>query len=276
MKTILAPTDFSTVSNCAVEYAAELAKYASAKLILFNAYQIHAVSPDGTLAVPLQEIQEESLKQLIKSTEKLRKKYGNSLKIEYKQACGFPVEEINLAATSADADIVVMGMQGGGYLSEKIIGSVTTSLIKKSNRPVLAIHQGTKFTPLKRIAFACDYQHLNYPNALKPLNEIVRLFHSEVLIVNVVQELEEVPTVTKAVEGIKLNRALEGMKHSFHYTVNNDITDGLGDFIKAFNVDLVAMVPHSHNVLETLLKKSNTKHMAFQIAKPLLAIHDIN
>ena len=274
MKTILASTDFSAVSNCAVEYAAELAKRASAKLILFHAYQIHVASPDGMVAVPLEAIHENSIKLLKKSAEKLHKKHGSTLKIEYKLACGFPVEEINLIATSSNADLIVMGMQGGGYISEKIIGSSTTALIKKSNCPVLAIHQGTKFTPIKKIAFACDYQHLNYPNALKPLNEIANLFHSEILIVNVVQELEEVPTVTKAVEGIKLNRALEKMKHSFHYTINNDITDGITDFTKEQEIDLVAMVPHSHTVFETLFKQSNTKHMAFQIAKPFLAIHD--
>lgn len=274
MKTILAPTDFSAVSNCAVEYAAELAKRASAKLILFHAYQIHVASPDGLVTVPLEAIRKDSLKLLKKSAEKLRKKHGESIQIEYKEACGFPVEEINLIAKNLKADLIVMGMQGGGYISEKIIGSITTALIKKSSCPVLAIHQGTKFTPLKKIAFACDYEHMNYPKALKPLNEIANLFHSEILIVNVVQELEEVPTVTKAVEGIKLNRALNEMKHSFHYTINNDVTDGITDFIKEHKIDLVTMVPHSHTVLETLFKKSNTKHMAFQIAKPFLAIHD--
>lgn len=274
MRTILAPTDFSTVSNCAVEYAAEFAKHASAKLILFHAYQIHVASPDGIVAVPLEEIQEESIKRLKSLAEKLRKKFGKFIKVEYKNTCGFPVEEINRIATSSNADLIVMGMQGGGYISEKIIGSITTALIKKSNCPVLAIHQGTKFTPLKKIAFACDYQHLNYSVVLKPLNEIANHFHSEILIVNVVQELEEVSSVEKAVEGIKLNRALNEMKHSFHYAINNDIADGITDFIKEHGIDLVAMVPHSHTVFETLFKKSNTKHMAFQIAKPFLAIPD--
>ncbi|MBK7818144.1 MAG: universal stress protein [Sphingobacteriaceae bacterium] len=40
MKTILVPTDFSRVSNNAIDYAAELAVFSKSKLILFNSYHI--------------------------------------------------------------------------------------------------------------------------------------------------------------------------------------------------------------------------------------------
>lgn len=274
MKTILVPTDFSEVSLCAIDYAIEMAKLASAKIILFHAYEIPVLSPDGMVVIPMDIIREESLKNLKKLAKTLQTKYEKTPMIEYKHACGFPVEEINKAAVEFKADLIIIGMQGGGYLTEKIIGSITTSLIKKAKCPVLAIHKGTRFKRIKRIALACDYQKLAYPIVLKPVKELADLFKSEILVLNVVRELDEVPTVTKAVEGIKLNRVLEGIKHSFHYMINEDVTDGISDFVKENEIDLVAMVPHSHTVLERVFKESNTKHMAFQVAKPFLAIHE--
>ena len=34
------------------------------------------------------------------------------------------------------------------------------------------------------------------------------------------------------------------------------------------------MITHEHTIYETLFKESHTKHMAFQVAKPFLVIHD--
>lgn len=273
MKTILVPTDFSDVAYCAAEYATEIAKQASAKLILFHAYRIPVESPDGMNAIPLSTIQENSIKQLKSLAHKLHSKH-KGITIEYKAACGFAVDEINQAAVELEADLIVMGMQGGGYISEKVIGSITTALIKKSNRPILAIHKGAKFKPIKKIALACDFYEIDYPVVLKPLNDLVNLFNSQISILNVVQEMDEVSSETKATEGIKLKHALKGVKHSFHYTINNDVTEGISDFVQEHDIDLIAMIPHEHNVFEKLFSKSHTKHMAFQVAKPFLAIHD--
>ena len=273
MKTILVPTDFSDVANCAITYAAEMATYSSAKLILFHAYRIPVASPDGTVVVPLDTTRNDSIEELKQITEKLQSQYPD-ITIEYNVSCGFAVDEIRQAANEFKADIIIMGMQGGGFISEKIVGSITTSLIKKSHCPVLAIHKGAKFHPIKKIALACDYAQLNYPIILKPLNDLATLFHAEILIVNVVPEMDEVSTTAKASEGIKLNQVFNGIKHSFHYTMNNDITDGINDFVKENEIDLIAMIPHTHNVFDTLFKESHTKHMAFQVAKPFLAIHD--
>lgn len=274
MNVIFVPTDFSEVSHCAIDYAAELAVLTSAKLVIFHSCEVPVLSPDGTVVVPMDVIQDDSLKSLKKTAEHLRKKYGKMLTVESEQAIGFPVEEINRAVVKFKADLIIIGMQGGGFITEKIVGSITTSLIKRAKCPVLAIHKGTKFKPIKKIALACDYHKLAYPTVLKPVKELATLFKSEILILNVVHELEEVPTISKAAEGVKLNRALEGIKHSFHYMINHEVTDGISDFVKENEIDLIAMVPHSHTVIETIFKESNTKHMAFHVAKPLLAIHD--
>lgn len=273
MKTILVPTDFSEVAYCAAAYAMEMAKISSAKVILFYAYQIPVASPDGTIVVPLDTIRDESISNLKQIVQEFRNKY-TEVNIDYQIACGFAVDEIKQAAAELQADLIVMGMQGGGFVSEKVIGSTTTALIKKSNCPILVIHKGAKFKPIEKIALACDYYGLNYSIALKQLNDLVNLFHSKILVVNVVKEMDEISTEAKATEGIKLNRALNGTKHSFHYTLNTDITDGITEFVKENEIDLIAMITHEHTIYETLFKESHTKHMAFQVAKPFLVIHD--
>ena len=40
MKTIVVPTDFSAISNNAIDYAVDLAKVTSCSILLFHAYQV--------------------------------------------------------------------------------------------------------------------------------------------------------------------------------------------------------------------------------------------
>ena len=53
------------------------------------------------------------------------------------------IEEINLFSERNKTDLIVMGMQGAGYLAEKVIGSITTSLMPKAKCPILVIDEKT-------------------------------------------------------------------------------------------------------------------------------------
>lgn len=201
-------------------------------------------------------------------------KYGNKLVVECKCACGFPVEEINIFAKENKIDLIVMGMEGAGYLTEKLIGSITTSLIKKAKCPVLAIDKHVKFRSIKKIALACDYSETKNKYILNPLKELAHLFKSHVYILNVVRELETVATVSKAVAGIKLDHSLEGVNHSFHYAKSEDIIEGINDFVDEKKIDMVVMIPRMHTALQNLFHEAHTKRMAFHTKVPLLALHE--
>lgn len=274
MKTILVPTDFSEVARNAVGYAAEIGKRAKAKIILLHVYQIPVVPAEVPVILSADEIKKDSMKRLKKIERHIHTKYSKTLKVECKCECGFPIDEINQFASKNNVNLIVMGMAGVGYLTERIIGSVTTSLIKRSKCPVLSIDRYVKFKNIKKIVLACDYNKSYNKKTITPLKELAALFKSHIHVLNIVKEPEFVPPVNKAIAGIKLDRTLEEINHSFYQCKNEDIIEGINDFIDKKKIDMVVMISRKHSVLHNLFHETNTKRMAFHTKVPVLALHE--
>jgi nucleotide-binding universal stress UspA family protein len=275
MNTILVPTDFSKNAKNALDYAIEIATVTSSKLILFHAYQLPALTSE----IPDMPSEVEIERQLVREVKKLERYiHTNSTKkltVEYAYRCGFPVEEIKLCSERLKADLIVMGLHGSGFLKEKLIGSVATVLINNSKCPVMIINQNVKFRSIKNIALAFDYTEIKNKNTLLPLNDFIHLFKSHIFIFNVVKsELQAVSSISKAVDGMKLAHALENAEHSFHYSENEDILEGINKFVMEKKIDMVVMIPHKHSPLHNLFHESETKKMAFHTRIPLLTLNE--
>jgi len=274
MKTILVPTDFSDVSKNAVDYAVELAKSVKAKLVLLHVYHIPSVNYDAAVYIPsLDEIEKGCLKALETISDSIKEKYPLVI-IDYKCACGFAVEEINQIAKDEKADLIVMGMQGAGVLTEKLMGSTTTALIRKTKHPVLVIDKKIKFKPIQKIVLATDYHKLENKEVLNPLKEFAKTFNAQLYLLNVVKEDVLVPTIDEAVEGINLEKSFEGLKHNFHSIKNDDVVLGINDFVNENNIDIVTMIPRSHNFIWNLFNEPTSKKMAFHSNIPILTLHE--
>ncbi len=274
MKTILVPTDFSEIAKNVINYAVEIAKLTKAKIILFHAFHIPTLPTDVPYVMPLDETEKDNLAKLKKIKKSILGKKGNSLTVECETKLGFAVDEINKMIQEKKVDLVVMGMRGGGYLSEKLIGSITTSLIRKAKCPVLAINENISFKNIKKIVLACDYQKLNNKTILEPLKEFITLFNSHVYILNVIQKLKTISPSQKIIDSKPFKHALEKFKHSFHFSVNKNIVDGINEFVDENKGDMMVFLPHKHSFFETIFQERNTKRMAFHTHIPLLALHE--
>jgi nucleotide-binding universal stress UspA family protein len=276
MKTILVPTDFSGISDNAISYAAELAKLTEAKIVLFHVYHVPVITTDVPVVLPtLEELGEDCMEGLKKIESEIYAVHGTGMQIECRCECGLVVDEVEELLKKEKIDLIVLGMHGAGYLSEKLIGSVTTAVIRKVKCPVLAISSDVKFKPIKNIAFACDYKEINDRQLLEPLKEFANLFSAHISIVNVVRETAElIPNTDQAIAGVKLEHSLEGTEHSFHYTQHNDVVEGINHFVTENHIDMVVMIPRMHSVLRNIFHEPQTKRMAFHTHVPLLSLHE--
>jgi nucleotide-binding universal stress UspA family protein len=275
MKTLLVPTDFSETANNALDYAGQVALAAKARIVLLHVNQLTYVSPEAPLFIPVDTNAEENAKELLdKNANTIRKKYGTMIQVDRVFRTGFAVEEIMLLANELKPDLVVMGMQGAGFLAEKLIGSVTSSVIEQSKYPVLVIGKNTSFKQLKNIVFAYDYVQLKNKKVIDPLKNLAQLFNAHIYILGVNPPMEEVavPKIEEAAAGIRLDHLLEENAHSFHYAENEKVIEGIQDFVASKNADLVAMVPHRHSFFNKLFHEPNTKKMAFHTSTPLLTL----
>lgn len=274
MKTILVPTDFHKIAANAIDYAAEIAKRSGAALVLFHAFHAPLVASEVPVAVPdLGEIEKDCMALLRKIEKTLHARHGNKLRVKSVVKCGFAVEEISDYASKQHVDLIVMGMQGAGFLSEKLIGSVTTSVIHDSKCPVIVVGEKIKYRPLKKIALACDYQEVD-KKTLAPLKVIAELFKSHIYVLNVANGTKSTPPLPVAVgEFLKLEGSLAKVDHTVHGIENDNVVEGINAFAAANNMDMVVMIPRKHSFLTNLIYEPNTKRMAFHSKVPLLALH---
>lgn len=274
MKTILIPTDFSKPSLNAIEYGVDFARVTDAKVILFHVYHIPVITSDTPIIVPsVTEIEENCMEKLKKIANKMHRN-RSEVKIEYKCASGFIVDEINRMAIDIRADLIIMGMQGTGLLTEKLIGSTTTSLMRKSPIPVLSIDAHSRFQSFKKITLACDYEDAKYSKVLNPLKEIATLFNSSISILNVKSKMDTEVTVTETVQSLKLEHSFEGFDHDFNYESNDNTVEGILNFIKKENSDLLVVIPRQHSFLHNIFNEPHTKQIAFRINIPLLTLNN--
>ncbi len=275
MKTILVPTDFSEISKNALEYAIEIAKVMPARIMLIHAYHVPVVATDAIVIVPsMEEIKQIGIDSLQKLKNEVLSKHENKILVEYCCVEGFAVDEINTYTKTNPVELIVIGMHGAGYLVEKLIGSVTTSLLREANCPVLAIDQKVKFKTPKKIVLACDYKHIKR-SALEPLKGLASLFDSHIYILNVAPEKAPVLNdIEGAVCGLSLDHSFEKIDHSFQYTSNENIVDGINEYVSSQQMDMVVMVPRKYSLLKTFFYEPNTKKIAFHTNVPVLALHE--
>lgn len=273
MKTILVPTDFSEAANNAAEYAVNLAKEINAEVILMHAYHVPPMT-DSMLPVEyttLEDVQMLNEKSMLENVIALTKKTGVKVKHELKM--GFAVDEIT--HYEKEVDYIVMGMRGAGALSEAFFGSITTDTMKKTTKPVLVIPENAKYSSLKKVVFACDSDASGGSKTIQPLKDLIKPFNSKLFVVNVIHEKSD-SKYDDAINGVQLDQNLSGINHSFHFPESENVIEEISHFSENHNADLIAIVPHRHNLIERLFQKSHSKTLAFHTKIPLLALPDMH
>ena len=141
-KNILAPTDFSEVSNSAAAYAAKLAVATGARL------HLHHVVPDAMGGKTM--IETPHFAHAMDDAEKEGATKLNALLSEDERAnlsltsyVGFgpPADQITEYAAKHGIDLIVMGTHGRSGLEKMWLGSVTEKVLRQANCPVLVVKQ---------------------------------------------------------------------------------------------------------------------------------------
>lgn len=272
MKTILVPTDFSDASRNASRYAVHLAKALNYRILLFHVFSTPMmVSGDlSTEMINLHELEQDHRQRLEEEAELLKK--GSDVEISYKAMSGFAVDEIAAIEQEEKPDLIVMGLSPSGRISEFVFGSISTDVVKNTQTPVVIVPEASHFKEIKKIAFASDLKMECDMEMHEPLKDMIDAFQSGICILNVVKEQADRIGKDDGVSGRRIEKYFENRDHVYHFLENNDIIEGISEFIVSQHVDMVTMIPQKHNLIERIFRESNTKRMAFHVDIPLLTL----
>lgn len=141
MKTILAPVDFSNVSNRVAEAAGELARAFGARVLL-----LHVIAPPlnvVTYDMPVEAFSKElefAQEQATRKLTALRRLLDiKGLTVETRIVQGHAVETILAEAQAEGAGYIVMGSHGHGALYELLAGSTTHGVLHRAQCPVVIL-----------------------------------------------------------------------------------------------------------------------------------------
>ncbi|HTB30583.1 MAG TPA: universal stress protein, partial [Bacteroidia bacterium] len=264
--------DFSEVSDNAADYAAELAKISNARLIFYYIFTVPvSVADTPVMAIPIEDLEKENMKLLHALDKRVKAKHGK-LETELRTQPGFVVDEIISFTREHEVDLVVMGVTGSGK-TPGIMGSNATSVMHNAASPVIVVPHGYKFKKPATIALACDYKSMVPDETIDRFKSFVNLFHSKVLVFNVLKP-KELATYEKAATEVNLENALGDLEHSLYFPASENLHQEINTFVDKHEAEMLVMFPHNYSFLKGLVHHSATKEMAFLTHVPLLSIHE--
>ena len=285
VRKILVPVDFSEASMKACTYALGLATKLKAEIKLLHVYYnpIIDMAPFDTshayqinLINYLHEAEQLARHQLVQLSKDLKdqvKKNKANTKITYSLANGIAAEEIIEASLSYKPGLIILGSQGIGHQSGSLLGSVTAKIIGKTNAPILAIPENSKFTGfenLKNILYATDFDSTDHLSISKLINMLhpfdVNLFVAHISI-----------GVRKPWQKVKMDSLKQTLSHEFKnekiqydIIVSDDVINGLEMYMRNNSIDAIALTSHNRSVLARFFTPSITKMLLSRVNKPLL------
>ncbi|MCM8770200.1 MAG: universal stress protein, partial [Candidatus Omnitrophica bacterium] len=141
IKKILWPTDFSPLSEKAIEPALTLAEVFEAQIIICHIVSPMPVSPD-VLNFDVTRYEKEMLQaarsNLDRLAQKLREK-NPKLQIKTVVEIGTPAESITQIATKFAVDLIVISTHGRTGFNHLLFGSVAERVIRTALCPVLVV-----------------------------------------------------------------------------------------------------------------------------------------
>jgi nucleotide-binding universal stress UspA family protein len=149
IKTILLATDLSKNSAYAYYYAVHMAKRDEAKIVI-----LHTVEPLPPMLISFGDFSHQVAKDRWDETVKKFKERIQDISVKVDTRMGIssvdlvskilvrlgnPVEEILKAVDEEGCDVIVLGTHSKGFLQQTLVGSVCSSVLHRTRKPVLVV-----------------------------------------------------------------------------------------------------------------------------------------
>ncbi|MBB6611880.1 universal stress protein [Pontibacter sp. Tf4] len=282
MKNIIVPVDYSENSRNALTYAFEIAQLAGARIILFHAFYPIMSPPAAYDAMDvIKALEEGKTKALLEfgvltkqdlNTRSSEEGKFDTVPLKAVARMGGSYEKILEAIATFEADLVIMGMQGGDAIAQALLGSTTISVMQASQVPVLAVPKGVHFDKFATIVFAVNLSKLHAQADLHFLSHFVQTFKANLQVLHLYKNEAQRDTFDTTQPLQHLTEQFKAIPYTINFDVQEDVARGIQNFIRTEKADLLVLIPQPHNMVARLLDKSVTGRITARPRVPLLAL----
>ena len=278
MKKILFPTDFSEPANEAFAYALHLASRWQAQIYCLHVYSLTHTADMLAPADIIQAIQEEEEERALNSMEqyhlRIEEEAGKKVKLTPLLQAGFPADASSETSRRIKPDLIVMGTKGAHNPIDRMLGSVTSSVIEQVDIPLLAIPERTSFSAIKQVVYASDLKEKDH-KVVVTLGNWARALEAELSVLHIGKESEpalDAEAIDSAQQLYQTETGFEGLK--FFYLRGRDSGEVMSQFIEEESVDILAVSTHRRSFFNRLFHRGMTRKLALYGRKPLLVFHN--
>ena len=279
MKTLVVPTDFSSVSVNALNYAVDMAQAINAGLVLLHVYNVPVSFTEAPVApvtsVSLEEVKRSSVERLEELKKNLVILTAGKIQIYSESRLGEPIEELEAICKSLDPMAVIMGSHGTTGFERMIMGSTTLSAIKHIKCPVIVVPPGTTYNGIRRIGLACDFDNVVQSTPVEYIKNIVKEFGADLYVLNVQDKRDvEADAEEPMMDTVYLDAMLEDVKPNYIQLTGKNVVDSITSFAEKNNLDLVMVIPKKHRFIDSLFHKSQSRELITHAHIPIVSIHE--
>jgi len=272
MKKILVPIDFSDEAKYACKVASQIARKTNSEIILLHMLDIPSEAID-----PIESNNMKGGAQAIFYMKAIHKKFEKiknspffdgltiTEEVKFHKAFNGVIEE----SKKHNVDLIVMGSQGATGLKEMLVGSNTEKVVRYSHIPVLVIKHDVESFEINDIIFASDFSDESKKSFLNVI-DFVTIFNAKLhlLFINTVHNFEPTKTSKNKLKSFISDFDIKD------YTLNiyNDTTieEGILNFGKEINADIIAINTHGRSGLSQLFSESISKELANHALRPII------
>jgi len=275
MKNILVAIDFSETSKTAYFYALRLAEELGAKLSILHSISIPIPTDTGIVStsyeIPL-KIAEDRIDYFVYKLPLEKHIRIPNIEIESYIITGAPAYTISQFAKENDVDLIIMGTIEKSSIIGRMVGSITSATVNKSECPVLLIHKNTRYVKPKNIVFGLDHKG-NLEEALAKFNDINNQLMSFTEFVHVKGKRKELIALVKS-EVVHELVDEKTAEYSFEIKAidGDNPAQDIIDYCVFSKSDLLVLIHHEANFFKRLFTKSISLNAAELIHLPVLII----
>lgn len=166
-------------------------------------------------------------------------------------------------------DLIVMGTKGAWGLQEKLSGTETQMIARRSKIPLLSLMCDRSDLEIRNILLVHDFSHPGQEN-LELLQKLIKAFNPTI-------HLLQISSGDEAQESVKIRFLMKQFadmnaisKYECHILPDKDVENGVVHFNQMNNMDLICIGTHGK---AGIFHKSATEKLINHLFKPIISFH---
>lgn len=266
MNKILCPIDFSTASLNALEFAVAIGEKNHSEIILLNIFteaDFNMILKHDGISSEYKELlkhAEDKLKSIRDEINKISQPQGLD-NCTYQLKSGKVVDVLSDCAKEDKVDLIVVGTTGASGFDKRYIGSKAVSIVEHAKCNVLCVPENRDYNGINKIVYATDYQEED-KIAIQLQVLLAGQMNASVDILHISHHND---TIDKAIYEDYINEIKAFVSYdnlSFNRKVYHHISEGLEDYMKTTESDLLVLLYKKRDFFDDIFHHSLTKHLS--------------